>query len=285
LTNFGSKPDRFVIDFSGKDLNEASRFPDILNIVEKKVLPERELKALNQEKENQLALSTNPNANTNKHHINFFKNWWQLSYAREDMLRTLKPLSRYISCAQVTKRPIWEFISTSINPNAALMVFAFDDDYSFGVISSSLHWLWFQHKCSTLKGDYRYTTDSVWDTFPWPQNPTEADVINVSKAAFNLRKARNEVMQKNRWSFRHLYRILDKPGRNPIKDLQHQLDLAVFKAYSFDPQNDHLKQLLDLNQQVNQKEIKEEFVQKPGIPNNFENISLIITTDCVSFEN
>lgn len=39
----------------------------------------------------------------------------------------------------------------------------------FGILQSGLHWLWFTTKCSELKSDFRYTPESVFDTFPWPQ--------------------------------------------------------------------------------------------------------------------
>ncbi|MCH8207845.1 MAG: hypothetical protein IIA62_02115 [Nitrospinae bacterium] len=69
--------------------------------------------------------------------------WWKLSYAREVMKEAIKPFSRYIVCAQITKRPIFEFIETGINPNAALIVFPFEDDYTFGILQSDTPWKWF----------------------------------------------------------------------------------------------------------------------------------------------
>ena len=98
------------------------------------------------------------------------------------MLSALAPLSRYIVCGRVTKRPIFEFISPKIHPNDALMVFPFEDDYSFGILQSSAHWIWFVQRCSTMKGDYRYTSNTVFDTFPWPQSPAAKSVRAFSVA-------------------------------------------------------------------------------------------------------
>src|SRR5207253_529854 len=99
----------------------------------------------------------------------FLKNWWKLSYARGDMIDSIKTISRYIACGQVTKRPIFEFVSQEIRPNAACMVFAHEDDYSFGILQSSIHWIWCINTCSTLTERFRYTSNTVFDTFPWPQ--------------------------------------------------------------------------------------------------------------------
>jgi hypothetical protein len=95
------------------------------------------------------------------HHANFLKQWWLLGWARAEIIQHISKLPRYISCGQVTKRPIFEFISADIRPNAACMVFPFADDYSFGVFQSGIHWLWFTTKCSTLTERFRYTSDTV----------------------------------------------------------------------------------------------------------------------------
>jgi hypothetical protein len=64
-----------------------------------------------------------------------------------------------------------------------LTVVAFVDDYSFGILQSGIHWAWFKARRSTLKGNFRYTSDTVFDTFPWPQSPTLAEVKPAAEAA------------------------------------------------------------------------------------------------------
>jgi len=72
------------------------------------------------------------------------------------------------------------------------------DDYSFGILQSGLHWAWFTAKCSTLTARFRYTSDTVFDTFPWPQSPTLAQVKAVAEASVSLRALRREIMTANR---------------------------------------------------------------------------------------
>ncbi len=271
LSNLGGQPGRFVVDFSGKDLIEAVAYKEIFKIIEAKVLPKKKEKAEKQQAENAAALANNPKAKVNKHHINFYNSWWKLAYGREEMLAAIAKIPRYISCAQVTKRPIFEFISSKINPNAALIVFTFPDDYSFGIIQSGLHAQWFKEKCSTMKGDARYTTDSVWDTFPWPQSPTLPQVQAVAHASQALRTLRHDYMTKGHMSLRDLYRTLDKPGKNPLRDAQESLDRAVLAAYGWaevppSDVNAMLTRLLALNLELAGKEVNGEAVQAPGIP-------------------
>lgn len=173
VAEVGAQPSRFVIDFTLKDVVRAAQYKELFQRVQLMVLPDRKEKGEAQEKENKAVLKANPKAKVNKHHINFLNKWWKLSYGREDMLEETASMKKYIACSQVTLRPIFEFVSSDIRPNAALIVFAFDEMYSFGILLSSLHWKWFVEKCSTLEGRYRYTTDSIFDTFPWPQAPTK----------------------------------------------------------------------------------------------------------------
>ena len=278
----GSQPSRFVIDFTLMDVNEAATFKEPFQRIEMMVLPDRKEKA--QETENKKALKANPKAKVNKHHINFLNNWWKLSYGREDMLKTIHGLSRFIGCSRVTSRPIFELIDSKINPNDALMVFAFDDYYSFGIIHSTCHGLWFDEKCSTMKGDPRYTADTVWDTFPWPQNPTQKQVEKVAEAAMKLHRERAKTLKDHNMTLRDLYRLLEQPGKNPIKDLHAALDKAVMEAYGFDEKKDVLAQLLELNLSVAAKEEKKEKVQSPSWPEHIKGKEKFITDDCVKFE-
>lgn len=281
VANVGSQPERFVVDFTDMDIIEASSFKEPFRIIKNSVLPEREAKAKEQEEKNNEALEKNPKTKVNKHHINFYNKWWQLSYGRKDLLNVLSKLERYISCSRVSARPIFEFVSSDINPNDALMVFAFEDDYSFGVIQSQVHILWYQEKCSSMKGDPRYTPNTIWDTFPFPQKPKLGDVRKVADAAKELRKKRNKIMSKHNFTLRDIYRILEEPGANPLKDAHKKLDEAVLSAYGFGKRKDPLLQLLELNLKVAGKIKDGEKVQGPGLPKCVKNKSEFVSDDCI----
>ena len=100
-----------------------------------------------------------------------------------------------------------------------MFAFGFEDDYSFGVIQSIVHWEWWKARCSTFKGDLRYTPNTVWDTFPWPQAPSERQVRKVADAAKALHAERTKTTKHYHLSLRDLYRLLEQPGKNVIKDL------------------------------------------------------------------
>lgn len=273
IGKLNSQPTRFSIDFSlVDDLHKISSYPDLYKIIKEKVLPDVEEKA-------ELERSGKVKKNGREQALAM---WWKYWRRREDMLTSVSKLSRYISVSRVSKRPIFDFVSAKIRPNDALMVFAFEDDYSFGIIQSNVHVLWYQEKCSTLKGDPRYTAESVWDTFPWPQKPTIKQIDNVAKASKELREERNKIMKENKLSLRELYRVLEQPGKNKIKDLQNKLDEVVAEAYGFIKKKDILSQLLELNAVLARQEENEELIQAPGLP-EYASQKKYISSDCIQF--
>ncbi len=274
VSNFKSQPERFVIDFSNLDMIQAAKYKVLFEKLEKKVLPDVEKKAKDEK-----SGITRPNGRVAQLGI-----WWKMWRRREDMLQQLSISKRYVACARVTQRPIFEFISSNINPNDKVMCFAFEDDYSFGIIQSGLHWKWFLEKCTTLAETPNYNSASIWDTFPWPQNPSAAQIEAVAKAAKALRDERNRVMTENKMSLRDLYRLLEKPGKNPVRDLQDALDLAVTNAYGFSTSGEPLAQLLALNLEVAEREQQGLPVQPPGLPAWFPNPEKLVSDDCVKYE-
>lgn len=282
--SLNSQPERFVIDFTFLDLNEASTFKKVFEIVKEKVLPWKKEKAEEQEKKNQALLKKNPKAAVNKDYINQLNKWWLLRRQKEDLLSELSSLRRFVACARVTQRPIFEFFDTDIRPNDKIMAFCFDDYYSFGLIQSNIHWKWFLEKCTTLGETPNYNSAAIWDTFPWPQNPTIKQVEKVAEAAMKLHRERTKTLKDHNMTLRDLYRLLEQPGKNPIKELHIALDKAVMEAYGFDSTKDVLSQLLALNLSVAAKEEKKETVQAPGWPEGIKGKEKFITDDCVRFE-
>ena len=111
-------------------------------------------------------------------------------------------LRDHFTAGSRAKREAW--------PGDALSCFAFSDDYSFGILQSGIRRSWFIATCSKLKGDFRYTPESVFDTFPWPQKPKHEDIKAVAEAAVTLRALRQETMRKLNYSLppRAIFRLV-----------------------------------------------------------------------------
>ncbi|MGO9172764.1 MAG: type IIL restriction-modification enzyme MmeI [Rhodomicrobium sp.] len=245
------------------------------------VLPTRQEAAQRENDRNKQAIQDDKNARVNNHHANFLRHWWLLSYRRSDLMELIFKIPRYIACGQVTKRPIFEFISSSIHPNAALVVFPKADDYSFGVLQSSAHWSWFTERCSTLREDFRYTSSTVFNTFPWPQFPNKRAVEGIAKASRTLVVERRALCEKYGKSLRQLYRDVELPGEHPLDELQEVLDAEVRKAYGMSANSDPLKFLFELNKELAAKEAKAEPISGPGLPPEFAGDQTLTSDYCV----
>lgn len=273
-------PQRFVIDFFPKDVIEARLYKEPFGQVEERVLPTRKEAADREEKRNNEALADNSKARVNRHHANFLRKWWQLSYPRSEMLEKLSAIRRYIVCARVTKRPVFAFVCSSVRPNDALQVFALEDDYSFGILQSSIHWEWFTERCSTLTERFRYTSNTVYDSFAWPQKPTIEAVRKVATASRELRDLRQSLIGEHGLSLRSLYRSLEQPGENPLRAAHAKLDDAVRAAYGMTRKNVILDFLFQLNQELAEMEKQGETIVGPGLPPCVKDSSEFITEDC-----
>jgi hypothetical protein len=126
----------------------------------------------------------------------------------------------------------------------------------------------------------RYTPDTVFDSFPWPQNPTEEQIRAVADAAVALRKLRRETMYGLNYSLRELYRTLEQPGDNPLREAHARLDAAVRSAYDMPLDADPLEFLLELNLAYAAKEKAGQQIAAPGLPPSPE-APCLVTNDCI----
>jgi hypothetical protein len=268
------QPTRYIIDFAQRDMLQAMQYPEAFERVKEKVMP-TVLEKAEKEKAAKGTESTRWSRMANR--------WWQFRDYQPGTMQAISAIPRYIVCARVTKRPIFEFVSNTIHPDNALVVFPFADDYSFGVLQSNAHWEWFKARCSTLKGDFRYTSDTVFNTFPWAQQPSENDVRKIAEAAQKLRAVRREWMKETGGTLRDLYRSLELSGENPLRNAHTILDAAVQSAYGMNPdEKDVLAFLLKLNKSVAAKEAKGGKVLGPGLPVVAGDATVYVSQDCVT---
>ena len=88
-------------------------------------------------------------------------------------------------------------------------------------------------------------------------------------------------MKENGWSLRGLYRTLEQPGANPLRDAHDQLDAAVRAAYGMKARQDPQAFLLALNGELAAREEAGKDVTPPGLPPAVTDPGPFVTTDCV----
>jgi SAM-dependent methyltransferase len=255
--NLNGQPSRFVIDIDADDLVAAEQnAPSLVAYLRDAVLPDRKEAADKEADRNKERLKANPKARLNWHDRNFRERWWQLGYRRPDMISTLNGLDRYIALSRVaveSRQSPYVFVSSEIQPADALQVFAFDDEYSFGILHSTYHRTYFEERCSKMRVDLRYTSKTVFDTFPWPQAPTEETANEVAETAAALVDYQHEKVAEG-MTIDKLYASLRDPGRNALRTLQEDLDRAVASVYGLAEEEDTLSQLLALNLSIADEE-------------------------------
>jgi len=104
-------------------------------------------------------------------------------------------------------------------PNATL--------YELGILSSNVHMAWMRMVCGRLKSDYDYSSQIVYNNFPWP-SPTKEQRENIEFAAKGILDARENYQAA---SLADLYDLLTMPS--DLLKSHRLLDTAVMNAYGF----------------------------------------------------
>lgn len=88
-------------------------------------------------------------------------------------------------------------------------------------------------------------------------------------------------MAANGWSLRDLYRTLETPGTNRLRDAQAALDSAVRAGYGMKEKEDILAFLLRLNFALAESEAKGETITPPGLPAIVLTGQDFVSPDCI----
>lgn len=113
---------------------------------------------------------------------------------------------------------------------------------------------------------FRYTSDTVFYTFPWPQ-------FEMSREAREGSEGKAKPSSPSR------------PSRDTVSKIDAvahaALDATVLAAYGFSAKKDLLAQLLALNLEVAAKIEQGSPVTAPGVPPNYHDPKKLVTEDCI----
>lgn len=239
-------PDRWIIDFNEMSLEDASDYDLPFAWVKTYVKPERD---------------------TNRSQIRS-KNWWKFGVNALSMRNAIAPLPHYFTLPRVSKWAV--FIPAPLNwlPGDLNIICASDDFYILGILTSQVHRLWVKAQSSTLKGDTRYTHKTCFETFPFPQTPSPKLVEKIRAAAVSLHEYRSQIMEKKQWGITKLYNAYFAEPASQLYKLHKNLDELVRQAYGFTTDDNILEKLLNLNQELAEKEKQGQAVVGPWAPSN-----------------
>jgi hypothetical protein len=224
-------PSRFVIDFHFNRLEDAMVYPAALDIVRRLVKPHRD----------------------EARRKAYRERWWRLEEPIVAMRDALAGLGRFIACPATAKRFYMIWCDPEWVPSNATSAFAFDDDYSMGILTSTIHTLWATVQSTKLETRPRYTTASFM-TFPWP-DADDAQREAIAAVARSVLARRGEICVERQIGLTKLYNEVDEGAYRDLRELHRDLDEAVAVAYGWpksaahDPAESN-RRLLELNKEI-----------------------------------
>jgi len=235
-----------VIDLQGLDIADVRRkYPEVYQHVLTAVKPERDV-------------------NREPSRKQF---WWLFGRRNTELRAAIKGLRRYIATVETAKHRFFVFLDASILPDNMLVNIASDDAFILGVLSSRIHVTWALAVGGTLEDRPRYNKTRCFEPFPFPE-PSEPVRDRIRFLAEQLDAHRKR--QQERYpslTLTDMYNVLarlragepldagaqkihDQGLVSVLRDLQDDLDRAVFEAYGWPPDlsdEDILFRLVDCN--------------------------------------
>lgn len=141
-----------------------------------------------------------------------------------------QPKGRYIAIPKVSSEnraylPL-AMLRPNIIANGSLLVIPDPHLYSFGVLSAQMHMAWMRYVAGRMKSDYQYSSQIVYNNFPWPNDPTDKQKSAIEEAARGVLDARATHPDAS------LADLYDPVAMPPDLRKAHQaLDKAVDSAY------------------------------------------------------
>ena len=236
--NATSIPKRWIIDFQNMSFEDANDYKLILDYVRINVKPQRE--------------QTND--------IQAITYWWQFWRSRSEMREVISSLSIYFCIPRHSKWFVFSPAQAIWLPGDSTTIVASEDFYILGILTSNVHRTWVKAQSSTLKGDTRYTHNTCFETFPFPQIPNPKLIEQIRSTALELHEYRSQQMEKKQWGITKLYNEYFAEPTSQLFKLHAKLDRLVLQAYSFNPNDDLLEKLLTLNLELAAKEKSREAI-------------------------
>lgn len=207
---------RWAINFFDWPIERAQLYSECFGIVEREVKPGR--------------MMINRTRNRER--------WWIYAETRPGMYGAISGLGRVLVIAQVSKTIQPAFVSSNQVLSHKTVVFRYDDDAHFGLLTSAFHWWWALTHTATMRSDPSYSPSDVFVTFAQP-NPEAGRAWNeIGEVARKLNAFRAELMIRTQLGLTKIYnQIHDRDEHDPeivrLRELHTDLDHAVRDAYDW----------------------------------------------------
>jgi len=227
LTSPTQSPHRYVIDFFDRSLEEAAQWPELLEIVRRKVKPERD--------------KQKRDANRDR--------WWQYAEKRPGLYPAIARLTRVLVIPRIGQHAAFVFLHAGSVFSEQLVVFPFDTNAAFCTLQARPHEIWARFFSSSMKDDLRYTPTDCFETFPFP-----ADVGSLESSGQEYYEFRAANDYELSGLDRHTYNRFHHPNETSpeimkLRELHAAMDRAVLDAYGWTDLNPACEFLLDYEEE------------------------------------
>lgn len=198
-------------------LDEAMRWPDLLDIVRQRVKPSRDRQSRPAYRER----------------------WWRFAEPQPTLYALLESIRRcLVTACGATKHLALSFQPTGRVFSHLLYVFPLDSYTAFAVLQSRVHEPWARLLSSSLEDRLRYAASDCFDTFPFPLPDPRAIIPEVEAAGEALYEARAKFMVDTDQGLTKTYNALKDPKNRDaavaeLRRLHEAMDRAVLDAYGW----------------------------------------------------
>ncbi len=215
-----------IVDFRDREADEAALFEEPFEYVKQHVKPLRDRNRDSQRK----------------------RYWWRHGRAGTELRQALAGKIRQIATPRVSKYRLFSWLAPETVVTDAVVVFARDDDFFFGVLHSRPHEVWARATGTQLReyeSGFRYTPTTCFETFPLPY-ATDEQKAAIAEAARELNELRQTWLnppedsiapsELKKRTLTNLY------NQRPtwLANAHRKLDEAVFAAYGWPESPDAL---------------------------------------------
>jgi hypothetical protein len=194
----------------------AEDWPDLIEIVRRRVKPERD-----RQKNEQLR-----------------SRWWQFARGRPALQSAIATLDRVlVRSLTSTQFQTFSFLPRGLVYDQTLLVWASSSVNLLSILMSRLHETWARFLGATFKDDGRYNLEDCFRTFPFPDDfDSNVNLASIGEAYCTYRVQlllqRNEGLTKIYNSFHA--RNDRAPSIEQLRRLHAEMDAAVLRAYGWD---------------------------------------------------
>ncbi|MFF3314784.1 Eco57I restriction-modification methylase domain-containing protein [Streptomyces sp. NPDC003035] len=159
--------------------------------------------------------------------------WWQYKRPTLDLYRAISRFETVMAVVRHSETLAPVRVSARQVFSDAVVVIAQDDEALFALLCSSVHYWWAIKHGSTIKGDPRYNSSDVFDTFPRPILSADLRSLGVE-----LDREVKQALLSRKVGLTSLYHLIgdstfDAPDISRIRRLQKDIDECVLRLYGW----------------------------------------------------